>query len=255
MIHWYSTTQSCRYHIQSKFLAVSNALKFGLTFLARISEYIFLPNADVHHHIKSKDVRFAVKSQREDDTQSIKWVKASDIHLFRFSSIEKVIVDLTNSKNDQDGKGQRVCYKPNDPNFDKCLLWCPVRILFDLCASLRPSDDNPLFSWADGNYLSREDIDDAINVIANHYNLDLSRVTPHSLRIGGATAMAAAGIPIWIIRLIGRWKSEESVLQYIRLNESIFKQGISAIVNPTVFDANEITDWNAAFQLIINVDT
>ena len=38
-------------------------------------------------------------------------------------------------------------------------------------------------------------------------------------------------------------------------NESIFKQGISAIVNPTVFDANEITDWNAAFQLIINVDT
>ena len=131
-------------------------------------------------------------------------------------------------------------------------MWCPARVLYDTCVHLRPAEANPLFSWDDECYLSRKDVDDAIKIIAKHFNLDLSRVTPHSLRIGGATAMAAAGIPIWIIRLIGRWASEESVLQYIRLNEAIFKKGMSAIVDPTVFDANEITDWHAAMQLLVN---
>ena len=40
-------------------------------------------------------------------------------------------------------------------------------------------------------------------------------VTGHSLRIGGATAMAAAKVPMEIIKSIGGWFSE-TMCQYIR---------------------------------------
>ena len=44
---------------------------------------------------------------------------------------------------------------------------------------------------------------------------DLARVTAHSLRRGGATAAAEAGVPLATIQEHGRWRSD-AVLVYIR---------------------------------------
>ena len=76
-----------------------------------------------------------------------------------------------------------------------------------------------------------------------------SRFAPHSLRIAGASAMAANGAPNWLIQLAGRWKTEQ-FLKYIRLSTEAFQQSITAISSCTVFNANDIRMWNAGVDLI-----
>ena len=44
--------------------------------------------------------------------------------------------------------------------------------------------------------------------MAEMYCLDPRRVSSHSLRIGGATAMAAAGMSEYEIKQMGGWKSD-----------------------------------------------
>jgi hypothetical protein len=43
--------------------------------------------------------------------------------------------------------------------------------------------------------------------MAIYFSLDPTRISSHSLRIGGASALAAAGVPDYIILDMGRWKS------------------------------------------------
>ena len=43
--------------------------------------------------------------------------------------------------------------------------------------------------------------------MAELYGLDPHRISSHSLRIGGATAMAAAGMSEYEIKQMGGWKS------------------------------------------------
>ena len=49
-----------------------------------------------------------------------------------------------------------------------------------------------------------------------------SRVSLHSLRYGGASALASAGYPEYIIAMYGGWKEGSSCLrQYVRPSDSI----------------------------------
>ena len=45
--------------------------------------------------------------------------------------------------------------------------------------------------------------------------LDAHAFSGHSLRIGAATTAAAAGLPDWLIKAMGRWKSD-AYLRYVR---------------------------------------
>ena len=55
------------------------------------------------------------------------------------------------------------------------------------------------------------------------YGLDPSRVLSHSLRIGGATAMAAAGMSECEIKQMGGWKSDV-FLDYARNTTQLFER-------------------------------
>ncbi len=57
--------------------------------------------------------------------------------------------------------------------------------------------------------------------MAKMYGLNLSRVSSHSLRIGGATAMAAAGMGEYEIKQMGGWKSDV-FLDYARNTTQLF---------------------------------
>ena len=58
-------------------------------------------------------------------------------------------------------------------------------------------------------------------------------VVGHSLRSGGATALALAGVPLERIQIIGRWSSE-AFLIYIRQNPILLQ---SSITGHSAFDA------------------
>jgi hypothetical protein len=58
--------------------------------------------------------------------------------------------------------------------------------------------------------------------MAVYFKLDPTRISSHSLRIGGASALAAAGVPDYIILDMGRWKSL-AFLAYVRRTTQMFE--------------------------------
>ena len=71
---------------------------------------------------------------------------------------------------------------------------------------------------------------------------------PHSLRIGGASAMAAAGLPDYLIQKMGRWKSL-AFLMYIRLSKNAFDRAVAVLTDPHGLCAADVAYLNTAVTL------
>jgi hypothetical protein len=74
--------------------------------------------------------------------------------------------------------------------------------------------------------------------------LDPDRYRTHSLRIGGASMMAAAGRPDYEIQKHRRWKSL-AFLEYIRLGRATFKSALDAICNLTLLTIEDVGRMHA----------
>jgi integrase len=83
--------------------------------------------------------------------------------------------------------------------------------------------DAPVFiRGVDGVPLRREDVNLVLELSAKElYGADNSKLfRSHSLRHGGASAYAAAGVPLHVIKEFGRWKSE-AYMVYITLSVDV----------------------------------
>ena len=69
--------------------------------------------------------------------------------------------------------------------------------------------------------------------------LPTNKATSHCLRIGGATAMSAAGLPDHLIMIYGRWKSLAFLL-YARKSRATSSMAVAAITNPLNLSSNDI---------------
>ena len=69
-------------------------------------------------------------------------------------------------------------------------------------------DAAPLFCHASGGMITVDEVRDLVKSAMAAVGLDPRRYGAHSLRIGGATAALAAGVPPQLIRLLGRWSSD-----------------------------------------------
>ncbi len=240
------TIKECLNSGSRRDLALGAAMKFGLTFLARASEYLMSNETTRHHHSMGKDVVFEITLP----SGSTSFVSASKIKLHPFSAVRKLVVTLRDSKNDPNGNGHRFPYVPRPKEEFPNDLYCIVRTMYDCACSLQPGEGDPFFSCPQENWhLTSEDMSMTLKRGARLYGFNESRFAPHSLRIAGASAMAANGAPNWLIQLAGRWKTEQ-FLKYIRLSTEAFQQSITAISSCTVFNANDIRMWNAGVDLI-----
>ena len=68
--------------------------------------------------------------------------------------------------------------------------------------------------------------------MARMYGLDPRRVSSHSLRIGGTTAMAAAGMSEYKIKQMDGWKSYV-FLDYARNKTQLFERARRALAKRT----------------------
>jgi len=90
--------------------------------------------------------------------------------------------------------------------------------------------DRPIFEWdyEDCDSKPKPVIYSELVEITKHtltiLGYDHSKYNEHSFRIGGATDLAALGVPRWKIMLLGRWKSLSSMVRYTRISsECIYK--------------------------------
>jgi hypothetical protein len=75
--------------------------------------------------------------------------------------------------------------------------------------------------------------------VATHLGLPATNVSSHSLRIGGASALAAAGAYDRDIMILGRWKSLV-FLNYIRSSKLSSSRSMKLIVDPNSFSTLDV---------------
>ncbi len=80
---------------------------------------------------------------------------------------------------------------------------------------------------------------DAVKKVAFHFGLDPNLFGTHSLQIGGASALAASGVPDYIIQLQGGWQSL-CFLQYIRMASSLFTKALRALSSKSKFSSLDV---------------
>ena len=88
---------------------------------------------------------------------------------------------------------------------------CPVSALWHFSRIRRYSAGLPLFTLDDGHFLTRDLV---VSVLRSAFPTE-PNLNTHSFRIGGASALAEAGVPEYVIQAMGRWSSD-SFLRYIR---------------------------------------
>jgi hypothetical protein len=82
------------------------------------------------------------------------------------------------------------------------------------------------------------------------YNLDPTRITFHSLRVGGASALAAAGVPDYLIMDMGRWRSL-TFLTYVRRCAQMFDVARNALLaRRDLLTANQIKLMNPRATMV-----
>ena len=98
---------------------------------------------------------------------------------------------------------------------------CAVIALRDYLLQRNPStNDEPLFMLQNGQPLSRSTLNSNLRELLNILGYLETEFAPHSFRIGAATTAAAANMPPWLIKTLGRWRSDCYEL-YIRTPCSI----------------------------------
>ena len=105
---------------------------------------------------------------------------------------------------------------------------CPVHALRVYLSSRPPHQSSPLFIFNNHSFLTRSRMSTFITNTLSDINLNT-----HSFRIGGATALAAAGVSNSIIQIIGRWSSD-CFLRYLRLSPPTIYKYATAMCNHDV---------------------
>jgi site-specific recombinase XerD len=101
-----------------------------------------------------------------------------------------------------------------------------------------PQPQDTLFLKANGKPLHRRDVSAWLKAGAAAAQLPPARFSSHSLRKGGASHMAASGVPDEVIQRLGRWQSD-AYKRYIQVDAATLKRWSQNISKHTVrFELN-----------------
>jgi len=221
--------------------AIVIAVMICLVLLTRKSEII--PTAD-DHFMREDDVSFTIRSSVQGASDLV--IKSSQAHLHQLSDLVGVVPFVRSAKNDQDGQGTRY-YFPTITVGDRS-EFCFATEMFKWAQRARPIPGDPFLTYRGillpkPRWLDYKSLLIAIKNTAISCGFDPSRFGTHSLRIGGATILAAAGLPNHYIQKIGRWKSL-TFLQYINLACKSMETSLRSIVDASIFTNDQLRILN-----------
>jgi hypothetical protein len=97
----------------------------------------------------------------------------------------------------------------------------------------RALDDDPFFSFRHLWALTYDQMNDAVKLVmamAGVTEFLLKRFKTHSVRIGGASALANKNVPDYMIQRMGRWKSL-AFLDYLRMSVEAFATSMDILTD------------------------
>ena len=177
----------------------------GITFLLRRSEHIVKR--------KQKDAPLLRRHLTFFD-RSNKPIKYEDIGK-QAHKASSVTLNVIFSKTDQSGYGRRTSHmsQPQDPET------CTVSILENWISETRDKysckEEDGLYFLPGYGRLGTKKLHEVMQLTVEDCGLKKLKkpVTSHSLRYGGATMLAAAGLPHYIIAIYGGWTQESKSLR------------------------------------------
>ena len=217
-------------------LAFFTALLLGFTMLTRASNY--LPISSATYHLDTEHVAFTVAplSGSSDPPSEVTADQLGDIPLSRIIGASAFLV---RSKTDSTGRGRRIPFVRREVNPPTC-TYDIVAVLYDYVRAVRPMRGKPFFHipsllWS----LSPTHYNLRLRTVAIKHGLDPDRVHSHSVRIGGATVLAAAQVPDYVIMAMGGWASAV-YLQYVRPSLQLYVAAQAALANANFISAQSI---------------
>ena len=213
-------------HETTEYLAF-NAILTGFFLLLRSSELV---PTKADHHLLSQHVIFLF----EYDNDVVEIPSYEIKPLKRYGILKGVSIFIKSQKNDPMGVGTKYHFKaePISPTYDidlsTELLKCSRRN--------QPPQDGPFFSNSlENTSLSYDQYLKTCKKIAQFCNFDPNLFGTHSVRIGGATTLAAAEVPNHYIQKMGGWKSI-TFLEYIRTSLHVINNSKKLLANKSTFN-------------------
>jgi hypothetical protein len=200
------------------------ALVTGIFFLLRKSE--FLENTSrkgvTRRSLTRQDLKFYDEEKRELSYGEIGKVKASSVRL---------VVQF--SKMDQSGFGRILHhYRQRGSKHQVCIVTELETWIHQTRDTQGTDVGTPLFHCTGLPLLSTAQLASHMRQICLKLGLPASRVSPHSLRYGGATMLAAKGFPRYVIEQMGGWAPGSSALnRYIQATNMTRIEVSSAMAN------------------------
>lgn len=216
--------------------AFYTALMLGFTMLTRASNYLPIPSAT--YHLDTEHIAFTVAPLPGATGDPVE-VTADCIGEIPLSRIIGASAFLARSKVDSIGRGKRIPFLRQTVNPPAC-VYDIVTVLYQYVLAVRPVRGKPFFHvpslfWSLTPVLYNQ----RLRGVAVKHGLDPDRVHSHSVRIGGATLLAAAGVPDYVIMAMGGWASAV-YLQYIRPSLQLYAAAQAALANSTFITAQSI---------------
>ena len=143
---------------------------------------------------------------------------AKDIRFLPKSDPQYMLIRIKVSKTDPFRQGHTILVGKSHSKI------CPVSAMLAYLATKDLNlEPGPIFTYQSGSYLTREKLTSETRLLLSKGGLNSSEYAGHSFRIGAATTAAAANIPPWLIKVLGRWSSD-CFERYIKTPTSLLAQ-------------------------------
>ena len=179
-------------------------MKFGIYFLMRKSE--FLPGRIVGSTVKSKGLAFKWLKFADQNGVEIQWKYIQRVRAY------SVCINIRKSKTDQLGKGRII--RHNRVAGEDCIVKDLERWIAFCRDTMGSSRVDFLFQFGNQPLIDSMEVGTVMKIVVEHLGWDSSKISPHSLRYGGATMLAAAGIPQYLIEHFGGWTEGSESLRF-----------------------------------------
>ena len=149
-------------------------------------------------------------------------------------SSTQVSITLLESKTDPFRRGSTIHLFPTGSST------CPIKAMTVYAMRVDTAHNNPVFQAGRFNSLTQKKLNAILRNLLQQANVNHVNYSSHSFRIGAATTAAAAGLPPWLIKALGRWHSD-AYLAYIRCPVSVYSSVLQILAST---DASHQPPWD-----------